>query len=322
MQLIGTRDGSRQAQYSLTQKNGIFTQTKTFEDVLLILSDDLDQDEDDVKAFEDVPEMGELRKGASVRKVVPREITTVIHPVTGVKAILWEVDVQYDSSIEPPEGGGGEPGNVEPKDMRPLRRWTSRHEKTLLERDAITGEPVITQADEKIVYETNTTFQVLQITRYEDAPFDPLIKYNFENFTNQSEFYGAPSGCALMKEIDSEEVVIDGRLYCQVTYIIEFSIYYMEWEGGTELLEDGYKVRLLHQGYMYRADASPNSRPVLNIGPSGQPERVNLKTGEGETRSAQILDGGGGKLGASDEPNYLEFNEYAKRDFSVLALEY
>ena len=322
MQKLGHRDGTRQAQYSLEQKNGIFTQRKTFEDVIYVLSDDLDQDEDDIKAFQDVPEMGELRNGASVRKVTPKELMTVVHPITGVKCILWEVEVQYDSAIDPANDGGGTPGNIEPKDMRPLRKWSTRHEKALLTRDQITGEPIVTQADEPIAHQTTIGYPILQITRYEDAPFDPLIKYNYENFTNQSEFYGAPSGCALMKEINSEEVVVDGRLYCQVTYVVEFSIYYTEWEDGTEMLEDGYMLRLLHQGYMYRADSSPNSRPVLNIGPSGQPERVNLKTGEGNSRAAKILDGGGGKLAADADPNYLEFNEFAKRDFSVLALEY
>lgn len=313
MDILDEKDGSRDAKFSLEKTEMGFYTRKQFDVVYLVLTDTVNDTEDDVRAL--FADLGSVRNNAFLKEVNPKEITTVRHPETGVLATLYEVSLSYDSKFDS-EQDDDNPKQVnpdDPTDTRPDRRTYVEKEDEVLERDAISGSPIETYNGERIILTHPVSTLVLEITRYEPDVIDTLWVFKdliYLNHTNEEEFYGAPPGHAVMDDISREEVVITGtnnqkRVWLRVTYKIKFKIKLYQ-EGSTD--SGGFIARPLHEGFMVRQ--TPDAAPELNLDPKTKmPVRTNL------AQNGTILAEGA-------EPIYLEFNRFPTTSFAPLGLEY
>jgi hypothetical protein len=185
----------------------------------------------------------------------------------------------------------------------PVWRWYGEELEEVLEVDAVTGDPVQTDAEEPIITTAEYAIAILEIKRYEFFPFDPNVILDYSCHVNSNTFWGAPEGTARMLCPEaSEKEVINGVDYVHVTYKIKFKIKKI---AGV-MQEDSWKARLLHHGFKFRE--AVGSAPEIYTDKHGNPATVNLTNGTG-TKKADGAD-----------PDYKEFNRYPKVDFDTLSL--
>ena len=296
--VLGVQDGVSGGESGFT-RGGV--RETSFSLVYNVLSDNLTQTQADIIATTGIPPLYYPTGGAYVKSHRPREVSTVIHPITGVKAILWEVEVEFDSGVDPSGGtAGGTP--PAPPARRPKVRWSGDTEEEVLDKDVDTDEPIQTEAGEPILLMSPTTLHILEITRYEPYPFDPNTQHNYANHINKSTFWGAPAGCAWMQPIEVDEETIEGVLYCSVTYTIKFKIK----KGPSGAFKDNtWRSRILHHGSKFRPAAAEPAQVAVDE--NNNPITVNL-------------DYGGIKLPDGDPPVYLVFNRLHRADFNALSL--
>lgn len=288
--ILGIKAGSISASAGLKKHGKRFNREKEFTITYIILGDTLATDEDDILSTNGLPPIFYPYNGAYVQNFKAREVEMVINPNTGVPCGLWEVDVSYNSRVNPTE-------DLDPTQKRPQVRWYYEIEERQLEVDAIDGTPVQTDANEPIVTTYPYVYDILEIKRYENYPWDPSTFRDYRFHTNEEEFWGAPEGSALMLPVEVEEEIIETEPYELVTYKIKFDL--------NDELEEPFKARLLHHGYMYREDVL--SEPIAYQDKNGNPATINLE-------------GGGTKLPDGDPPEYVRFNRHKKADFNVLNL--
>lgn len=228
---------------------------------------------DDVVSAPGIPPLFHPYGFAYCNSRTPKETNTVT--VSGTKYILWEVDVQFDSKVDPSQDNGTDPDN-----RRPVVTWSGENvaEHTPKGFNDLQQEvPIMTTAGEPIFVEDDLYISILQVTRYERAPFDPNIGLEFANHINISTFYGAPRGCALLMPIEvPEEEIIEGVRYIKPTYQVKFK---MKRDKFGLFERDTWAQELLNQGYkhMYLADDGVTLKgPKMNLDDSGNPSTVNL----------------------------------------------
>jgi hypothetical protein len=308
----------------MEQEEAGYLKRKTFQDCHYVLSDTIDDTEDDVGDFDELPQIDDEKNGTHVVGRKFKEMNTVRHPVTGVLATLWEVEVSYDSRYPGGDGEGGGTGNTEdPTDMRPKRRRYVEQEKEALTRDASTGLPVVTQAGEPIQAEKHQAIYVVEIERFEPFPLDGQKYLDYVNHTNSGPFMGAPRGCAWLAEMEDEEVIVNGNVYAKVIYRLKFKIRQYDDPQTSDVdstpQEDGWMVEVLHQGFMYRPEAGDD--PQMYIDPkTKQPARVNLKVDTSDPNGP--LFAGGTLLEENADAQFLKFHEFPYTDFGPLNLEF
>lgn len=288
--LLGVKDGSHTATSSLESRDDVKVQVIKHSRTWYVLADDTSQREADITATPGLPGLFTLDEGAWAVGATARDTMRVRHPVTGVAAALWEVTINFDSSIDPDD-------DEDPEDKPPTVRWYGETEEEVLEKDAITGDPVQTDAEEPIIITTPIILPVLEIKRYELYPFDPTTMLDYSHHTNSTAFWGAPTGSALMLPMEVDEETIEGVKYVVVTYRIKFKI--------KPDLAEPWKARVLHHGFKYRT--APGQPPVIYKDKHGNPATINLTAG-------------GTKLPDGDPPEYLEFNRFQKANFNTLSL--
>lgn len=289
MKFLGSKDAQIEANYRLEKRNDITIVRKTGRQTFIVMGDTLADTEADAVTTAGIPPLYYPGAGMYVVAHRAREVSTVKNPITGQDAILFEVDVDYDSQVLPDD-------NQPPTAKPPRVRWTSETTDELLERDAITGKPVVTANNEPILITHPVTIPVLEITRYEQYPFDPdtILAYGFR--TNSAVFWGAPPSTALMMPMDADEELIDNTRYAVVTYRIKFH--------PTDV-PNPWNARPLHYGTLYRA--TPGGPILQHRETGGYPTPTNLK-----------MDGT--KLGDNDPPVFLDFARHRTANFNALSL--
>ena len=296
--ILGIKDGTRDAAYGLEKRDKVRVLKKTWKVEYYVLADDQFDTEDDILATAGIPALFSVWNNAWVKGYKAKEINTVVHPVTGVATILWCVTIELDSDLDQDD-------DETPTNRTPVVRWTGETEDELLEEDPITGEPIQTDADEPIIITTPIVLPILEIKRYETYPFDPDTMLSYSHHTNSTEFWGAPTGSAVMMPMEVDEETIEGTKYCVVTYRIKFKI--KPNAGGSSGGEnEPWKARVLHHGFKYRP--APGEPPVAAEDKHGNPITVNLRNGTGE------------RLDEGEPAEYKAFNRYEKIDFNALAL--
>lgn len=288
--ILGTKDGTYSADYGLAQRDEVTVLQKTIKQTIYVLGDDLNETEDSITATPGLPKLYSLLNGAYAIAANAKESGRVVHPVTGVPTAIWEVDYSYDSNVNPED-------DDDPTNKPPVIRWYGETEEEVLEEDAITGDPVQTDAEEPILITTPVVLPVLEIKRYEDYPFDPNIMLDYSHRTNSTTFWGAPAGSALMLPMDVDQEVIEGTIFAVTTYRIKFKI-----KPG---VAEPWKARVLHHGFKYRTAAG--KPPVIYEDRYGNPATVNLTAG-------------GTKLPDGDPAEYLEWNRFEKANLNALSL--
>src|SRR5690606_29358295 len=103
-------------------------------------------------------------------------------------ALLWEVTAHFDSQLDPRETDE----NQRPENRTPDWEWDYEEQDEHLEKDAVTGVPVINAVKEPLLLEGPVLIAVLRIERWE-LHYDESIALNYINHVNSAEFWGAPA---------------------------------------------------------------------------------------------------------------------------------
>jgi len=284
-----------------------------------VLTDDLSEGEPEVQVATNLPLVGtSLYKGYVCYRKRARQTAIVWnHPVYGVPCALYEVDVEFSNQIEASGSGGvsaTEP--LDPTQKRPVIRWHAETIQRQMFFDA-NWVPVRTPCDEVIYVEKEDVIPVLEITRYEEYPFNPTNFFNYANKTNSTPFYGASAGQAWMAPMEAEEEIINGRPYERVTYRIKFdlipaptTIALLKWTGSAwaSVVDYGadyspWDAMPLAEGYLYRTTAG--TKPVAG-GNVGDKRKFNLNAD--------------GTINTSSTPNFLRFQKCGRANFNNLSL--
>lgn len=311
---LGKLEQAKDLKIELEQSGMFFNLQKNGkEGCYYVLAQDKNQSEDSIVDTPGIPVLGTVLNGAPVKGFSAREVATVRHWQTGVITILWEVEVSTDSKLTADNTNT----SGDPTEMRPRRRWYTEKEEVSPEKDR-DGELIQTATGERLIVEFPEVINVLEITRYEEAPFDPLKQFHYCNKSNLETFYGAPSGCALMDDIQSDEEEVNGQTYCKVTYVVKFKIRDAVPPVGStttttdpnqiNLEEDTYShVKLLHRGYQFfpTVEAASDKKPQI-YKVDGQPTEVNI--------DAQGL--------ITTIPFFVPYLKHKKKDWSPLGLEF
>lgn len=318
---LGLEVGSLGGDDKLESQNSTLARNKTIKQCHIVLADSLNDNEDTILAQADIPVIASLLRGATLRRRRADEIDVVINPATGTPCGLWRVECEYDSSVDSEQAQNSGSSNGNPVNQRPKRRWRTNKVSELIEADAFTGFPIQTTAGEPIHIEDDIPHPVLEITRIEPYPFNPQIKYLFENHTNDDPFYGAPPGCALMDEINTSEIVIENQDYVEATYSIEFRVVtFRPFNLVNVFLPDGWDIQVPNIGYLYLPRAksntgeelnfvNPGTKPVTFIDANGQPQKVRLRED--------------GSLAGPDDPDvFIDVARKIRTPFGPLNLEY
>jgi len=299
--LLGIKDGSYNADWTLKKKDKIYVPVREASIVYYVLADDSTQDDLVIGVTSGLPFLWGVTGGMVCMSKTLNDKTTCIHPVTGVTTNLWEVGCKFSTDVDLSQ-------DQDPEAKPPTVRWSGETEEEVLEKDPITLDAIQTEAEEPIITTAPIVLPVLEITRYEFWPFDPDVMLAYSHHTNSTVFWGAPVGSALMLPMDVDEEVIEQVKYVRVTYRIKFKI---KKEGGS-MLQDTWKMRLLHHGFKYREAAG--EAPVIKKDKYKNPMTVNLKT------DALNPGQGGTELPSGSSAEYLEFNRFPKANFNALGL--
>jgi hypothetical protein len=278
---------------NIEQKDQTWIQNQEFKRIYYVVAD-LGSDELDVLSTSGIPVIGVDIIGTAICKGLSAKETDRVN-FLGSPAMLWEVEATFDSKVDQ-----GQAGEEDPLDLPIRRRWYGENEDEVLEKDAITGDPITTACGEPIIITAPVCRPILELTRYENYPIDPDTILEFSNHVNDSTFYGAPEGSALMMPIEADKETIKGVDYDKVTYRIKFNI--REDESSTE---DSWMARPLHHGYKFFPIAGAAWPATWKI--KGQPATVNLAAD-------------GTALDNDADPFYLAFNRFKKANFNSLSL--
>ena len=277
----------------LRQRDRFFFLTKKFTRSYEVLSDDLDQSEDEIIATTGVPVLFSNLNGAYCIGKRGREKDRIMHPATGVPAVRWHVDCEFDSDVEIDEA------DQPPEARTPKIRWYGEEEEEVLEKDIETKKPIQTVPGEPILVTRPIVRPILEVSRYELFPFDPAIMLDYADRINSVAFWGAPEGTARMLPMEVEEEHIGQVKYNRVTYRIKFR---MKDKAGGGYEEDTWKREVLHHGSLYIEGGKVKEYKV------------------GGGRSTVNLDAAGAKLGPADPAVFLSFNQFNKKNFNALNL--
>lgn len=296
--VLGIKDGSYKSDVQTQRVRGNrWKDTKRFSQTYIVLADDDTQTDSDIQNTTGIPPKFYPLYGCYCVAHHPVEVATIKHPVTGVTTILWEVTVDFDSDVDPDE-------DDLPESRPPKTRWIGEVEEEVLERDTVTGAAIQTANYERILVTTPAVLPVLEITRWEFYPFNPLVMLFYANRVNRTWFWGAPPGTALMLPMEvGEYELMNGIKYVPVTYRIKFKLR-PDPSNPAILLQNPWKARVLHQGYAVRPAAGVT--PEIHVDANERPTMVNLNLDGTENTSAT--------------PVYLEWNRFALADLNALSL--
>lgn len=297
---LGLVDETSNGKFRLENRNGTSVPVIEFTDTHIVIANSESDSVATVVATSGLPSLYSSKGGAYAITCNPKEQGTVVHPVSGAITILWHIEYEYTSNINPDDGGGG--SSLAPESKPPVISWDSENIKEVLKFDKMTGDPIVTTADEQILVEEDIACPVLEIQRYEVWPFDPSVQLDYVNKINLYTFYGAPQGCAKMQSIKSKEEYINAVKYAHVTYRIMFK----PTNPSNGITSHTWTLRLLNQGTMYR-ERFTDQTPRVYLDLKGKPATVNL-------------DLNGHTLNPGLPPVSLEFNKYDYIDFTPLGL--
>lgn len=303
--LLGEMAAARTGKIAIAKKNKIWVTAREFKQSFYVLGTP-DEDEDDIVGAIGVPHVATLYAGAVCRGHEVKEIQPVTNPRTGDPGILYEVVGLFDNDIDPAEIQDQQ--DTDPTERRARVDWRGEFTEETLERDAIDGVPIATSAGERIVVTHPIPIIILEISRYESWPVDPLTVLEYSGRVNSEDFYGAPEGTAWLQPIEGPEEEVEGTLYVAAHYIVKFKIK-EDPENPDEFLKDTWKMRLLDQGNLAFLPFSEPLTALQVLDDNGNPRTANL-------------DGEGYKLpdGPDQEPVFREFNRFTKVDLNDLNL--
>jgi len=293
--LLGTKIGIS-GEESLEKKDDYFFPTYSYRRTYYVLADNTAETESSILGTTGVPALYSAVGGTTIcSRRSAKETHRVRHPVTAAATSLWEVDCTFDSQSLDDES------SKDPEDRTPKVRWYGEEEEEVLEKDAITGDPVETKWGEPLIITAPQVRPILEVQRYEAPPFDPNINLNYANHVNSAAFYGAPAGTALLLPVEAQEEVVEQTKLISATYRVKFKI---KKDGGA-LKAWAWKAEVLHHGF--RFDPGDGGPIRTYTDERGNPATINL-----DADGKKIADGGA--------PYYLSFNRFPSANLNDLSL--
>lgn len=316
--IIDLEDGALEANYAGEMRENIYFVRKTFRNTYIVIADTDVQREDDIALTNGLPRVGYPLRGCICTGVRCQEVQTVIHPVTHVRTTLWHVTTEFDSAVDEDQVRPDQ--NTDPVAQKPSYWWETEFIEEDFTNDVVTGDPIWTKAGEIVPITVPVPYPVLNITRIENHPFDPMIILLFVNHANLTPFWGAPEGSVQCLDITTNEERVGTKLYDRIHYKFLFK---MKIQPDPEdpnnpaawtFMSNTLQLKVLHQGYLYREPpvvpvfGPPIPGPIkTHLDANGNPTPVNLTT------DGQILP-------PNQPPNYLTVNRLLKSDFNLLSL--
>lgn len=288
--LIGVPTGSPKNSRSL-KKNGIIWRVdRSFSQEYLILADRLDESRGSL--LKEVPQLGSVVNGCVCKSVDVQENEIVLHPKSGRQTVLVKVSCEFSNDAR-----------LDPIEMPPTVKFGAETMEEVMEKD-VTGKRIQTVNGERLECSRQKILPTLEISRFQAYPFNPNVNFSHANHLNASTFWGAPPHHALLEPIQCEYVQIEladelKQWFCKCSYKIRF-----RFDSGS--LEP-WKLKILHYGNLVRNSLS-DSTVVQATDVEGRPRQVNLAADGFELPPS------------SEEPVFLEFDQYEEADFNQLGI--
>jgi len=303
--LIDIKNDGIDAKVGTVMRGNVRIPHKTFSTEYIVISDTINDREDEILATSGLPPLFFQMRGAYCINRTAKEVTRLArHPTTFVPCARWAVICEFDSHVDDDEAN--EEGL--PLDQkRPSVRWYGEQQDELLvEEKEIEGEktgPIQTFNGEPLNVTAPMLLPILEVRRYEIWPFNPNIMLDYANHVNDSPFYGAPKGTALMLPMEVSQEMNNNIRYNVIVYRIKFK---MKKKDG-DFVENTWFKKVLHEGYRIRKVVG--GPVVVNRDGQGHPISKNLSLTTG-----MVL---------ADDPalaEYKIFEIYGEVDFNALNL--
>lgn len=297
-QLIGTtgeKEGTRTGSREISREALTATRKSWMKTVYVVA--DFGETEDDVMVASGVPLLGTVNSNAFLKKKHPREIKQVIFQ--GSEMVLWELDLHYDSHIDVSDFEDILQGSKRNLDWS----WSRETIDEVVQRDPITGEPIINSVGEPLLITAPTPIPVLTVSKVEDT-FDPRQILKYSGRTNSQPFIGAPRGVVLNDGIEDEPLEEHGIMRRKITYVFKFNLKIDPDDGEMK----GWRAILLNHGTYYYEEAAlevGEKVPVIFRDINKNPITGNLRED-------------GTALPPGEPHVYKEFNRLAEADFNEL----
>lgn len=300
----GEKAGAATGKIGLIKRNKLWTVGRNFKKAFYLVAGP-DETEDDWLATIGVPQRGTLYQGAYCLSHDFKEVTPVLNPYTGQPGVLVEVMCEFTNDISADEA---EDDNDDPTQRRAKVNWSSEFEEEVLEKDAVTGDPIETEAGEPYIVTHPYPISILEVSRYEQWPFNPLTLLLYGGRLNDVDFYGAPRGSAWLQPIQAPEEEVGGELFVRATYVLKFKIKF-DPENPSQFLEDTWQADILQQGTQAVTGLTGEGDPIIQriTDKNGNPIRVKLAEG-------------GTILGEGLDPYYKRVNRLTYTDINDLNL--
>lgn len=244
-----------------------------------------------------VPVVGAVENGCVCRSVSLKEKEEVYHPTTKKLTLLYSIVCEFDNDKEAAE---------KPENRRATVSWdVEQYEEVMTEDAEDPAKKVQTACGEMLSLTRPRVIRCLNISRYERYDVYTAINwFNYDNTLNSSAFWGWPAKHALLlPPTCSYEYIEDAEgneiKYAHVSYKIKFKY--------NPNYSEPWKARPLHYGSKCKEridGGSTDFRIVQATDLPGRPCSVNL-------------DVDGYELAPSEEPVYLEFNQYQTSNFDT-----
>ncbi len=288
--LIGIPTETENFTSALKKGKTIWKRERSFSREFCILADSLDESRESLTKL--VPPLGTIQNGCVCKKITVKENEIVQHPKTRKTTVLIRIVCEFDSDAK-----------LDPTEYPPTVKFGASSTETAMLRD-VKGKMIETVNHERLVCSRPHVLPTLEISRYENYPWNPNLNFTHANHLNAAPFWGAPPRHALLRPITCEYVQLEieenvKRWFCKTSYKIDFDF--------KEDTEEPWKLRLLHYGNLVRESES-NQNVVQAIDVQGRPRQVNL-------------DENGFELAPTAEtPVFLEFDQYEEADFNQLGI--
>lgn len=274
-----------------------------YRDVYFVLAQSEDENEASILDTTGIPLLYSYQRGGFCKRRTAREIETY--------ARLWEVEVEYDSTIDPnmadqSSGGGGTGGTPSaPESLLPEWYWDADEYEEVIATDQQDGTVIKNKVDEKIIVTRPVKLPTLVIARFETS-FSASTILNYANHVNSAEFWGAPAQCALLKNIRDQPQTIGGARYRRVEY--HFAFNFKKNKLGDTI---GWKWYGLHEGTQYLEYNPVEGGPLFL--------KIPFKDAHGHRTKGNLKETGF-KAESDDDISFLEFNRFPSVDFNSLTL--
>ena len=290
---------SRSGNYTSVVKNRIWTMRRTFKREFIVISDYMDEDETSILSSVGIPPINSYLQGA-VCVSQDAEEEEPIRWYNGTDQMKWKVVCGFDSDRDTSES------EQPPTARTPEVDWSTSMSEENMPQD-VNGNYVANSVGDRIDVRVPRANSILEIRRYEAYPYNPNTLLFYGGCVNDSVFYGAPRGSVFMEAIQSTKTEVDGAVYSNTTYRMNFKLRY---DASGNIFPDSWVVFVPNTGFSYLKTAGDMATKTRITDDEGGQKEDWLEL-DGTIRPGPPT---------NDFPVQLQFPPYFYRNFSALSL--